>query len=164
MTWQAELQQHLCDARKVVVLGAGSVLCGDDGAGMLVVEHLQKALADRANGEEKLLPLAGSTAPENFSGVIRAYCPDLILLVDAAFMEAGAGEIRFLDPAQIKGINFSTHMLPLSVLVDYLHQETAASVAVIGIQPQATEFDTLPGEAVCQACEALAAEIVKNIF
>lgn len=94
--------------------------------------------------------------------MLREYQPDLILLVDAAYMNVAVGEIHFLDPQEISGINFSTHMLPLSVLVDYLRQETAASVSVIGIQPGNTDFDTVPCEAVTAACMQLSAAIVSS--
>ena len=70
MSWQDELAGYMAGASKTVVLGAGSVLCGDDAAGMLVVELIQKAIGENT---DCLLPLAGSTAPENFSGVIRDY-------------------------------------------------------------------------------------------
>ena len=156
MSGQTQLQELGSSCRKIAVLGAGSVLCGDDAAGMLVVELLQAG----AGENEALLALPGSTAPENFTGVLRDYQPDLLLLVDAAFMEGELGEIRFLDAADIKGINFSTHMLPLSVLVDYLRQETAAQVAVIGIQPGAMDFDSEPSEEIRRSCQELAAAIL----
>ena len=157
MSWQDELAGYMAGASKTVVLGAGSVLCGDDAAGMLVVELIQKAIGENT---DCLLPLAGSTAPENFSGVIRDYQPDLVFLIDAAYMHGTVGEIRFLDPAQIKGIDFSTHMLPLSILADYLSRETKAQVALIGIQPASTDFDTPPCAAVQTSCQVLAERIV----
>ncbi|MDO4732700.1 MAG: hydrogenase 3 maturation endopeptidase HyCI [Bacillota bacterium] len=151
MSWKAELEQLFSDKERVAVLGAGSVLCGDDAAGMLVAAELNEKIP----GNCSLLALEGSTAPENFCGVLRDYRPDLILLLDAAYMETAVAEIRFLDPAGIKGINFSTHMLPLSVLVDYLREETSADVAVIGIQPGSTDFDTAPSPEVQEACHQL---------
>lgn len=156
MSWQIELKRLAEGQGRIAVLGAGSVLCGDDAAGMLLVELLQERIAE----DSALLPLAGSTAPENFTGVLRDYQPGLILLVDAAFMGGTVGEIRFLNADNIKGINFSTHMLPLNVLADYLRQETRAEVAVIGIQPGATDFDTEACPAVKDACLRLAEAIL----
>lgn len=42
MSWQKELEQHLIAKKKVAVLGAGSELCGDDAAGMLVAAEIKK--------------------------------------------------------------------------------------------------------------------------
>jgi len=156
MSWREELGDLFAGKRKVALLGAGSVLCGDDAAGMLVAS----AVKEKAEERPGLLSLEGSTAPENFCGVLRAYQPELILLVDAAFMDVSVGEIHFLNPREIKSIPFSTHMLPLSVLVDYLQQETTASVAVIGIQPGNTDFDTEACTAVQDACRELSKEIL----
>ena len=158
MSWQDELASYMADASKTVVLGAGSILCGDDAAGMLVVDLIQQVIGEDTR---RLLPLAGSTAPENFSGVIRDYQPDLILLIDAAYMQEKIGVIQFLDPSQIKGINFSTHMLPLSLLVNYLKQETKAQVALIGIQLGGTNFDASPCAAVQSSCRMLAEHILR---
>ena len=84
------------EAEKVAVLGAGSILCGDDAAGMLVAQKLRQVAA----GNPRILALEGSTAPENFTGVIRAYHPDLLILVDAAYIEGEQGAVELLSPQQ----------------------------------------------------------------
>lgn len=142
----------LADCQRLAVLGAGSVLCGDDAAGMLLAERLQEA-----GPGPRLLPLAGSTAPENFTGLIKEYAPDKLLIVDAAFIGLPVGEMAMIDPAEVKGVSFSTHMLPFTVLIDYLAQETGVATLILGVQPGQTEFATEPGPAIVAAMEELAA-------
>jgi len=155
MSWQEQLDRHLSSCVKVAVLGAGSELCGDDAAGMLLVQRLVEAGAPPA-----LLPLAGSTAPENFTGQIKAFRPDLLLLVDAAFVGGEIGDISLIKADQVKSVSFSTHMLPFTVMIDYLRQETGLETLILGIQPGETEFATAPCGRICSAVEELAAYLL----
>ena len=43
--WSLDLQKLLKNSHRIAVLGAGSELCGDDAAGMLVA-HKLKEIAD----------------------------------------------------------------------------------------------------------------------
>lgn len=159
MTWQDQLRTELAEAKKVAVLGAGSILCGDDAAGMLLIERLQELLP--ADGSSLLM--GGSTAPENFTGQIRTFQPDTLILVDAAFFDAAVGEIALLDRKNIKGIGFSTHMLPLHVMLDYIESEIGCHIIIVGIQPGETEFATEPSQAVKDAVAELAAFLAKAL-
>lgn len=134
-SWQSVAAAKIKEAKKTAILGVGSELKTDDAAGMLLIE----ALAAR-NLPEQVLLLPGSTAPENFTGVIRAFAPDLLILIDAAQMEAAAGAIAVIDAADLDGLSFSTHMLPLSVMLRYLQQQGLPDLLLLGIQPESTEF------------------------
>ncbi|HOJ49088.1 MAG TPA: hydrogenase maturation peptidase HycI [Bacillota bacterium] len=137
--------------KKIAVLGVGSVLRSDDAAGMYLIEKLQEL----ANSENLLL-IAGSTAPENFTGVIKDFDPDILFIVDAAKMGLEPGEIRVLDTDDAGGLSFSTHMLPLPVMLRFLQREAGCEIVCIGIQPQSTEFGSEMSEAVKSAVESLA--------
>lgn len=154
--WREDLRQAIGGAAKVAVLGAGSILCGDDAAGMLVAQNLRQLAADNP----RILALEGSTAPENFTGVIRAFHPELLILVDAAYIEGEPGAIELLSPEQQAGLSFSTHMLPFGLLLDFMCSELDCHTAVIGIKPEQVEFATEPGLAVSKAAADLAAEIL----
>jgi len=119
----------------VVLLGIGSELRSDDGAGIRVAERVE---ALRLPG---VTALAGGSAPENLTGEIRRLSPSLLIIVDAADMALPPGTVRLLEPAEIGGMAFSTHTLPLTVLADYLQKETGCSVLILGIQPRSLEFD-----------------------
>lgn len=151
-SWQDCLCRRLSACGRVAILGAGSELCGDDAAGMLLIEELRTRPLDK----ERVLLLAGSTAPENFTGPIRDYAPELLLLVDAAHIGGRVGDIALIEDRAIRGLDFSTHMLPFGVMLDYISQETGAEVAVVGIQPGNTEFATAPAPEIIAAVRNLA--------
>lgn len=155
MTWQEQLRQELAGCSRLAVLGAGSILCGDDAAGMLLIERLRELLPPDGSS----LLLAGSTAPENFTGPIRDYRPDLLLLADAAHLDLPVGAIGFIPADAVDEAGFSTHMLPLGVTLNYLAAETGCRVLIVGVQPGATEFASDPCPAVLAAVEELAQAI-----
>lgn len=150
------LDERIKNASKVAILGAGSVLKADDAAGMLLIEKLGKLL-----GEDypQVLLVGGSTAPENFTGLIKSFAPQHLFLVDAALIEEEPGAIGVIDPEQIKAVSFSTHMLPFPIVVDYLQQHTGCQVSIIGIQPKSTRME----DNLCDEVEASVDELV-NVF
>ncbi|MCL1873904.1 MAG: hydrogenase maturation peptidase HycI [Clostridiales bacterium] len=157
------LKEHLdpllTKARRVVILGAGSELRGDDAAGMLLVRQLEELLGDLP----EVLLIAGSTAPENFSGQIKSFAPDLLLIADAAHLEEKPGTVGIIPPEQIKGISFSTHMLPFSLLLQYLQAEIGCPVLILGIQPKSTEFGTEISPVITEAVTGLAEDLTSLI-
>ncbi len=150
MSIEAFIKEKVAASQRVAVMGIGSVLRSDDGAGMYLIEKLQ------ALQNEKLLLVAGSTAPENFTGVIKDFAPDKLFIVDAAHMHLPVGEIRVLDTENIEGLSFSTHMLPLPVMLNYLRLEANCEVICIGIQPENTDMGLEMCEKVKSASEYLA--------
>jgi hydrogenase 3 maturation protease len=120
---------------RVAVLGIGNALNGDDGAGPAVVEQLQAMLPPRPD----LLLLDCGVAPENETGTLRRFAPDLVLLLDAAQMGAPPGTVCWIPREQIGGLSASTHSLPLSLLATYLQAELGCAVALLGIQPASNE-------------------------
>lgn len=127
---------------RIAVMGVGNALCADDGAGMLFAE-LVRDEAEKAG----VLVLEASTAPENFSGALRVFRPDVLLIVDAANLAEPPGAVRPVPEEQIGGTAFSTHMLPLSFLISYLAAECGCRVQVLGVQPASVQ----PGDGMCAA-------------
>ena len=145
------IKNDLKDTNKIAILGAGSVLKGDDAAAMVLIEQLSETLKDIP----EVLLIAGSTAPENFTGLIKSFQPDRLFIVDAAHLEEEPGSIGIIEPELIKGLSFSTHMLPFSIMVNYLLQETGCKISVIGIQPLTTEIGLELSEPVKKAVDEL---------
>ena len=124
--------------RKIVFLGVGSPLRADDAVGLLIVSELEKQLP--ATPERELRFYLGEAAPENFTGVIREFGPDYVVLFDAAALELTPGEFRLIEHDQISGVSFSTHVLPLKIIANYLKETTGCEVVVVGVQPKLLEF------------------------
>jgi hydrogenase 3 maturation protease len=136
-----QLALNLNRQPRVTVVGIGNELNGDDAAGVEVVRALLLAHpAEDGKGDGTWLLVVAGPAPENFTGVLRRFNPDLVLLVDAADMALGPGEIGWMDCQDIDGLRASTHTLPLSIVGHYLVHELECSVALIGMQPCQFEF------------------------
>ncbi len=97
---------------KKALLCVGNELRGDDGVaiavGRLVEQHLP---------EWKVF--FGYDTPENEFATLRAYEPDVIVVVDAmsGFKE---DKIEFLDLSDERTYVYSTHNLPTPILLSYL--------------------------------------------
>jgi len=152
------LQEKLLKNQKTAILGVGSVLRSDDGVGMYLIEQLEKRIK-----HDQFILLGGSTAPENFTGVIKEFAPDILLVVDAAQLGLHVGEIRVIDSDEIEGMTFSTHMLPLSIMFKYLLMEIDCEIICIGIQPQNTDQGFGLCEEVQHAADYLS-EIICNCW
>ncbi|HZW03793.1 MAG TPA: hydrogenase maturation peptidase HycI [Anaerolineaceae bacterium] len=158
-TWRERLKQSLSPRRpseRLAVVGIGSELNGDDAAGVLVVRALRAVL----QGDADLLLIDAGPAPENFTGSLRRFGPDRVLLVDAADMGAEPGEVAYVPWQESEGFSASTHTLPISVFGEYIAGELGCEVALIGIQPAHLDFDRPVSAAVQAAVRAVAAEIV----
>ncbi len=131
------LAQNKQRAPRVAVIGMGHELNGDDAAGPIIA----RALMERAVGLDRLLVIDAGPAPENTTGALRRFAPDLVLLVDAAQMGEPPGTARWLDWEQTTGISASTHSLPPHVLARYMVAEFGCHVALIGMQPFANQID-----------------------
>ncbi len=121
--------------RRYAVLGVGSAMNSDDAAGTYLIELLSSVIK-----QDNVLLVAGSTAPENFTGVIKDFRPDVLFIADAAYMGLSPGETKIVPACDINGVSFSTHMLPLTVMLKYLEYETGCDVLFIGIQPRCTDY------------------------
>jgi len=156
MEIQQYLKNNIQTGRKIVVLGIGSVLRSDDAAGMYLIELLR-------NHEKRddVLLIAGSTAPENFTGVIKKFAPYKLFIVDAAHMGLLPGEVKVIPVCDIGGVSFSTHMLPLPVMLKYLESESGCGVLFIGIQPKSTEQGLEMCDEVKKGTERLADDFCK---
>ena len=151
MSLESVIKENVTAGKKIAIMGVGSVLRSDDGAGMYLIEKLSEL-----EKSENLLLIAGSTAPENFTGVIKEFAPDKLFIVDAAHMELPVGEIRVLDTDDISGLSFSTHMLPMPVMLRFLKLESDCEVICIGIQPESTGIGVELCDKVKTATESLA--------
>ncbi len=145
--------------KRLAVLGVGQVLRGDDAAGLRVVQELQKRLPI----QEDVLLIEAGPAPENFTGSLRRFHPDLVILIDAALMGLEPGAWRRLDWHDTSSYTGSTHTLPLNFLASYLETELGCTVELIGIQPAGNEFEALISPAVISGIDSVTAALIGKI-
>src|SRR5215208_836008 len=139
-SWKASLKQLLNQQTaesRIAIVGIGNTLRSDDAAGILVARALKKSclLADR----KTILIMDAGHAPENATGELRSFAPDMVLLIDAVEMGEAPGTIRWVEMEDIEGMTASTHSLPLSMLASYLNWELKCDVTLLGIQPKTND-------------------------
>lgn len=123
---------------RTCLIGIGSDLRGDDSAGLLVVRSLLRN--ETGTKSPHLLIVEAGPVPENHTGKLRAFNPELVLLIDAAHMGEVPGAIQWISLDAIDGMSASTHSLPLSMVAQYIISEFGCNVAVLGIQAGRNEF------------------------
>lgn len=121
---------------KVVIVGVGNCLCGDDGLGPLLVRRLAKRLRHRC--------IDAGDALERHLGRIVREDPDTVLVVDAAHLDLAPGDHAVLGPEELEGVGFSTHRLPLKMQLEELGR-SVRRIYLLAVQPRSLEL----GQGIC---------------
>ena len=145
---------------RVALVGIGNEFKADDIAGVLIARDLIQNL----NQPESVLVLDAGTAPENITGSLRIFAPELVVLFDAVDMQQLAGQVVWLDFDTIEGSAGFTHAPDPSMLGGYLQGELGCRVALIGIQPGSLEFDRPATPAVTASARRVVEGIVKILM
>ncbi|OGS50805.1 MAG: hypothetical protein A3K65_08450 [Euryarchaeota archaeon RBG_16_68_12] len=133
--FEGALQRALGGASRIAVLGIGDDLNPLDRPGILgaiLVHGLERP--------DVTVFLAG-TMPENFTGGLRELRPSHVVMVDAADMGLPPGSLGVIHPAQVRGQRFSTHAMPLSLVIEYIERDIGARVVLVGVQPDPVPAD-----------------------
>ncbi|OYT33021.1 hydrogenase 3 maturation endopeptidase HyCI [Archaeoglobales archaeon ex4484_92] len=93
--------------------------------------------------------------PESYTGKIIRENPSHVVFIDAIHFEGKPGEIILADPEGTLGEAFSTHKMPLKLLVRYLKQHTKAKFILIGAQPKQTGLFVEMSEELRESAEGL---------
>jgi hydrogenase 3 maturation protease len=126
------LQRRVTGARRLAVIGIGDELNPHDRLGMFAAREIERLHLPGVK-----VFLAG-TVPESITGPLRRYRPKHVLFLDAAEMGERPGTIEVIGPGEIRASLVSTHVLPLSVVMDYVEGEIGTDVTLLGIQPDLT--------------------------
>ncbi len=181
------LKNKLLNAKKVAILGIGSELRGDDVAGLLAAQQIEKDTKGKSVTPQ-IQVFIGETAPENLTGEIKGFQPTHLIIIDAAELNKEPGHIEIMEPGTIGGTSFCTHSLPLKVIIGYLLESFNGStgstgstgsprasspprpksmgceVIIIGIQPKTLTFGAQPTKEVIAAAKHLAKTITKLLI
>ncbi len=146
---------------RVAVLGIGNELSGDDGVGLGIAGELAKLhdTIELRGSEATRLIISAGLAPENFTGQLRHFRPNMVILIDAAQMDAAPGSVVWLSGEQTVGMSASTHSLPLSILTQYLIAEIGCEVYLIGIQAGSNVY----GDELSMPVAEAVREVVKGL-
>jgi len=149
---------------RLAVLGIGNELNGDDAAGVLVARKVKQSLSVSGRyPAEHLYVVEAGPSPESFTGPLRRFAPDLVLLVDAAELRQPPGTTLCFDWVDAEGLSASTHTLPPSMLAKFIMRELGSAVLLVGIQAKSLELDSGVSPEVLQAVNRVADEIVEGL-
>ncbi|MDD1775470.1 MAG: hydrogenase maturation peptidase HycI [Methanobacterium sp.] len=155
--FQEALYKFIENHEKIVFLGIGNQLRGDDYSGALTALKLSHKCPS-----DDVTIIDGGSVPENYTGLIRKEDPSHIILIDAADMGKPPGYLKLIKKEEISQYNISTHAMPLSFLIKYLEQTTRARIILIGIQPLEMELANALSEDVKKSVDFLV-DILRTI-
>ncbi len=156
------LRQKLDNASKVAVLGVGSDIRGDDAAGIIAAERLEKIIKRKKTSAEVKF-FIGATAPENLTGEIKEFQPSHLIIIDAVHSNVPPGQITIMDMENLDEVSFFTHKLPIKLMIDYLLQFCKCHVVIIGIQPKNIVVGGPVSREVDEAAKELS-KVIADIF
>ncbi len=138
---------------KIVLVGIGNTLKGDDGAGPLVCQQLQQA---------KICAelIDAGTVPENYIQRIIKKTPQNLLIIDAVDFQAPPGTIEIFEPERLSSFVFSTHTLSPRLFAEMVSRNIEVDVYFVGIQPAHTQLGDSMSPQVCQAAKLLAQMLI----
>jgi hydrogenase 3 maturation protease len=133
----------------------GHELRGDDAAGIAIARSLQLSVNDQ------FLVINAGAAPENFTGALRGFAPDLVLIVDAVQMGEPPGAVRLFDLDDAENCSVTTHSLSPHLFALFLETELHCMVKLLGIQAGRDSLGAELSPAVRQSVGAIVRELQK---
>jgi len=133
-TCRMDKWEKLIRDKKVLILGIGNRLCGDDAVGSILAERLMKKV--------NIPVIDAGDVPENYLGPIEASGADLVLVLDAADLGASPGDLSLIEMDQLKEIGISTHTTNLVLLFQVIPLDIRPDAVLVAIQPEQTEAGT----------------------
>jgi len=143
----AEFKSKLA-GKRILLLGVGNRLRGDDAVGSLMVECLK--------GKVDIPLIDAGDVPENYLGPIEEAGAEVVLVIDATDMGGEVGDIAIFDIEQVQNMYVSTHTANLGLLFQVMPPKRRPQVILLGIQPGTMELDQGLSESVQETLENLA--------
>lgn len=120
------------EGKKLLIIGIGNRLKGDDGVGSIIAGELKKRIK-----KENVFIIDAENRPENYIGVIKKINPDLILIIDAFDFGSYPSDFRIFTPDRIRETTISTHNLSIPLLIKLVEVK---EIFLLGIQPKNINF------------------------
>jgi len=159
--WQTKISQLLLSSskHKIVFIGVGHPLRGDDYVGSYVVKELIK------RADHKPLNVDFFDAEDSVESVITKAIqtrPKHIIFVDSCEMNSQPGKIQLISVSETDYPFFTTHGIPLKLLSERLIPESEAWV--LAIQPKQVEFSEQMSPEVGEAGILVSEFILKRLL
>ncbi|MCX8169309.1 MAG: hydrogenase maturation peptidase HycI [Candidatus Methanomethylicia archaeon] len=161
------LYNFIADARKVVIMGVGNLLRGDDAIGIKIIEDLKEKFHSLLLLNKSVILLNCGFSPENFLGKLETISPSHIIIIDAVEMGSTPGSIGVFRKEDLIGfVTISTHNISPELLFTFLEDVIGAKVLLLGIQPKNLNFCEEISNEVCEAASIVIdvlLDVIKNV-
>jgi hydrogenase 3 maturation protease len=137
---------------ETVIWGLGNELLGDDAAGIIVARRLSKS------PPEGWTIVECGTIPENWLSTLPKGKNGRLIVIDAADMGLEAGQVRLATLDDVRDVNFSTHGLPLAMLLS--PWASRMEVNIIAVQP----LDIAPKDSLTPVVEEAVQFVVEALI
>lgn len=119
----------------------------DDGVGVYI--------SSRIRNTPIITSLNAEVSIENYIGKINSLNPDILVIIDCAYMGSKPGTCKLLPVSRTEDITFNTHNISLKKLSVFFKMP----VFILGIQPEKVDF----GEFLSYIVKKTADKIIKQI-
>lgn len=109
----------------ILYVAIGNTLRGDDGVGAYIINKLNNAGLNTFDAGEH---------PERILDVVPILNPKKVIIFDAANFDGTRGEIRLICEEDLSDDIFSTHRMPVQLIMRLVREDYKAEVYCIGIQ------------------------------
>ena len=148
---------------RIVVLGVGNDLRGDDAVGIKVAEKIKEWV--EKNQEKDILVIA-THVPENHVADVIKFAPRKVIVVDTADFMGKPGEFVVLSEDKISEFSPTTHNISLKMLAKVIKKECILSNPIftfVLIQPKNVGFGEPMSSEVKSSIDTVT-ELVKNLI
>lgn len=140
------------DDPRILIVGVGRRVRGDESAGLLVAEYLRGLVGDHR-------VVVAEDRPENYTDVIRRYNPSRILYVLAARSGSAPGETKLVPFEEHERVLL--HESPLTTLNHFLSSLMGVEVRMLLIEPWTVMGEESPG--MLRTAKLIAEEIAGSL-
>ncbi|MCD6421503.1 MAG: hydrogenase maturation protease [Thaumarchaeota archaeon] len=159
MSWKGRLEKLLAkppEGGRIIFVGVGITLRGDDGIGVWIAEKLKSAVK-RDDVEVLVIGDRVDILPR----ILRGRKPKLIIFFDAADFRGKPGEIKFMTISEASGRTISTHDIPIELMLKI--SEVNAPAYVVGVQIASIAFGERITPQVMKAGERILEFLIEKL-
>ncbi len=120
--------ENLVSGRKIVLMGVGNELRGDDAFGVILGERIEHRIAARVFVTHDL--------PEDYAVKAADEKPDAVLVLDAIDFRGEPGDVHLVAAKDVPPTPGVTHRPSLEMMARFIELDAGAETWVLGVQPQ----------------------------
>jgi hydrogenase 3 maturation protease len=139
---------------KIVFIGLGNTLRGDDAAGLILLKKIEQLSAFKNSHF-----ISAGANPENYLQKILEINAEVVIFLDTAQMGLAPGTIAFVDSKSLAKNNFSTHTYSIAMVEEYLTMQQNLDFIYLGIEPVDTRINRPLSPAVRRGIDQLIGDI-----